>query len=570
MFKKCTSILVVFFVWFSANLNAQNNRELINQYKEICKKYANNADTLFHYSGLFLKLEDSTAQYEAHFAKAYAFRNTMAIDSALVNFQKALEFANQTNLKSRAIRMSLITAVNAGKNDMGLGYAEQMFELANKNNDSLLLAHAFNQRGIIYKEKGNLELAIDDYIEASRLYEALKNPGLVNAYTNVAIAYDILGQDTISLGWFQKAYKDAQIHQIDRLEIRATNNLANHYKTLKEYDSSQVYYNQLLLKENKLNKFYKTLLYQSLSELSIYSKDLNQARKYLDLAKPLIINGSNVEQKIQIYSVASKLENALEQYDESLVQIDSAIFLAEQSKLPNRLFPLYLRKAEIHKSLEQYQPATQYYERYTTLRDSLQNVQEMKVIQESVAKYELDSREQQIKDFIENKRRLESNFVIIGIISMILLLGAFVLYWRYKVTKSKHEVAEKLVTANTTQLEKLQKQLESQNIHTKIKLKNNHFIDTNELLYVESYGHYLKYHIENRQTPIVERQKLNTILEKLQDYGFIRVHRSYIINTQKVKAVKSDRIVLKKTLEVPFSRTYKQKLKKINHPIVSD
>ncbi|NBC57337.1 MAG: tetratricopeptide repeat protein, partial [Bacteroidetes bacterium] len=455
----------------------------INHYKQRCQKNSNNADSLFYYSRLLLKINDSTAQYEGYFAKAYAFRNNMEIDSALVNFQKALEFANQTNLKSRAIRMSLITAVNAGKNDMGLDYAEQMFELANKNNDSLLLAHAFNQRGIIYKEKGNLELAIDDYIEASRLYESLKNPGLVNAYTNVAIAYDILGQDTVSLEWFQKAYKDAQIHQIDRLKIRATNNLANHYKTLKQYDSSQVYYNQLLLRENKLNTFYKTLLYQSLSELSIHNKDFNQARKYLNLAKPLIINGTNIERKIQIYSVASKLDNAIKQYDESLVQIDSAIFLAQQFKLPNRLFPLYLRKAEILKSLEKYRPATKYYERYTTLRDSLQNVQEIKVIQETITKYQLDSREQEMKAFIESKQRLESDLIIIGVISIVLLLGAFVFYWRYRVTKSKHKAAEKLVKTNTTQLKKLQKQLESQNVHTKIKLKNNHFIDTKDLLY---------------------------------------------------------------------------------------
>lgn len=569
MLKKILFLkIIIFFVCGSQSI-AQNNLKQINHYKQRCQKNSNNADSLFYYSRLLLKINDSTAQYEGYFAKAYAFRNNMEIDSALVNFQKALEFANQTNLKSRAIRMSLITAVNAGKNDMGLDYAEQMFELANKNNDSLLLAHAFNQRGIIYKEKGNLELAIDDYIEASRLYESLKNPGLVNAYTNVAIAYDILGQDTVSLEWFQKAYKDAQIHQIDRLKIRATNNLANHYKTLKQYDSSQVYYNQLLLRENKLNTFYKTLLYQSLSELSIHNKDFNQARKYLNLAKPLIINGTNIERKIQIYSVASKLDNAIKQYDESLVQIDSAIFLAQQFKLPNRLFPLYLRKAEILKSLEKYRPATKYYERYTTLRDSLQNVQEIKVIQETITKYQLDSREQEMKAFIESKQRLESDLIIIGVISIVLLLGAFVFYWRYRVTKSKHKAAEKLVKTNTTQLKKLQKQLESQNVHTKIKLKNNHFIDTKDLLYVESDGHYLRYHIENRQTPIVERQKLNTILEKLQDYGFIRVHRSYIINTQKVKAVKSDRIVLKKTLEVPFSRTYKQKLKKIKHPIVS-
>lgn len=560
-------LFLLFFIGFQ--LNSQTDTELIKIYKQRCQKNSTNADSLFYYSKLLLKIEDSTAQYEGYFAKAYAFRNNMIVDSALVNFQNALKLADQKNLKSRAIRMSLITAVNAGKNNMALTYAEQMFELANKNNDTLLLAHAFNQRGIIYKEKGNLELAIEDYTKASRIYKNIKNPGIVNAHTNIAIAYDILGQDTIALKWFRETYKEAKAYKIPRIEIRATNNLANHFKTLKQYDSSEVYYNQLLIKEDQLNRFYKTLLYQSLTELSVYNEEFDKARIYLDLAKPLIINGTNIERKIQIYSVASKLENALKQYDKSLIQIDSAILLAKQFKLPNRLYPLYLRKAEIHKTLKQYQPATQCYERYTTLRDSLQNIQEMKVIQESVAKYELDSREQEMKSFIESNHRLESNFVIIGVISIILLLGAFVFYWRYKVTKSKHKVAEKLVKANTSKLEKLQKQLKSQNVDKKIKLKNNQIVNCSELLFVKSDGHYLNFYVEDRKTPIVIRQKLSEILHQLNDCGFIKVHRSYIINTQKIKVVNYDNIALKEKHEVPFSRTYRKKLKTQGHPILS-
>ncbi|RRO24324.1 LytTR family transcriptional regulator DNA-binding domain-containing protein [Flavobacteriaceae bacterium 14752] len=564
-------ILFKFFLLFliGFQLNAQTNVELIKTYKQRCQKNSNNADSLFYYSKLLLKIEDSTAQYEGYFAKAYAFRNNMIVDSALVNFQNALKLADQKNLKSRAIRMSLITAVNGGKNDLALGYAEQMFELANYSNDTLLLAHAFNQRGIIYKEKGNLELAIEDYTKASRIYKNIKNPGIVNAHTNIAIAYDILGQDTIALKWFRETYKEAKAYKIPRIEIRATNNLANHFKTLKQYDSSEVYYNQLLIKEDQLNRFYKTLLYQSLSELSVYNEEFDKARKYLDLVKPLIINGTNIERKIQIYSVASKLENALKQYDKSLVQIDSAILLAKQFKLPNRLYPLYLRKAEIHKTLKQFLPATKCYERYTALRDSLQNVQEIQVIQESIAKYELESREKEMKTFIESEKRLKSNLFMIGFISIILLLGAIVFYWRYKVTKSKHKVAEKLVKANTSKLEKLQKQLKSQNVDKKIKLKNNQIINCSDLLYVKSDGHYLNFYVEDRKIPIVIREKLSEILHQLNDCGFLRIHRSYIINTQKIKAVNYDNIVLKQKREVPFSRTYRNKLKNQGHPILS-
>lgn len=564
---KCTLLLGL--ICFATNLLAQSNEDLIKTYKETCKKYANNADTLFHYSALFLKLEDSTAQYEGHFAKAYAFRNTMVIDSALSNFQEALKFAQQDDLKSRAIRMSVITATNAGKNDLALSFCQEMFDLARDISDSLLLAHSYNQRGIIYKEMGNLEHAIEDYIKASRIYETIKTPEIVNTYTNIAIAYNILGQDTIALDWFKTAYKNAKKYEIPGLEIRATNNLANHFKTLKDYDSSEAYYNQLLKREDELNLFYKTLLYQSLSELSVYKTDYNKARTYLNLVKPLILSGTNVERKIQIHSQSAKLENALENYNKSLIQLDSAIFIAKQYKLPNRLFPLYLRKAEIHKTLEQYRPATDYYQLYTSLRDSLQNLQDMEIIQESIAKYELDRREQAMKNFIAKEKGLKSNLLMISLVSFLLLITSFIIYRRYTSTKAKHKTTLELANQRTSELDKLKKQLKQQNTNHKIRLKTNKIVNCNDLVYIKSDGHYLEYYLENRKAPIIERQTFSNVITQLKTCGFVRVHRSYVINTQKVESVNTFTLQLQQSVEIPFSRTYRNKLKEENHPLLS-
>jgi tetratricopeptide (TPR) repeat protein len=464
--------------------------------------------------------------------------------------------------------MSVITAINAGKNDLALSYSNDMFKLARATKDSLLLAHSYNQRGIIYKEKGDLENAIDDYVEASRIYDNIKNPGLVNAHTNIAIAYNILGQDTMALKWFKTAYKQAENYEVPSLEIRATNNLANHFKTLKQYDSSEVYFNKLLAKENQLYTFYKTLLYQNLSELALYDKDFDTSMEYLKLAKPLILSGSNVERKIQIYSQSSKLEDALENYNKSLEQLDSAIFIAKQYQLPNRLFPLYLRKAEIHKTLEDYQPAAEYYQLYTSLRDSLQNLQEMEVIQESIAQYELDSREQAMKDFIEREQGLKSNLYIIGGISLLLLISTLIIYKRYQTTKSKHQKSKELIDQKSSELENLKSQLKQENMHKKIRLKTNTIINCNDLVYIKSDGHYLEYYLENRNTPIIERQTFNNVISVLRACGFVRVHRSYVINTQKVESISTNVLQLSHSIKIPFSRTYKQKLRQQNHPLL--
>ena len=524
---------------------------------------------MFFYSQLLLKIDDPSAQYEGFFAKAYAHRSNMQIDSASVNFQRALEFATDKNSRSRAIRMSLITAANAGDNERALIFTKQMFDLADTFNDSLILANAYNQRGIIKKEMGNLEDAISDYVKASGIYQSMNKPEIVNAYTNIAIAYNILGQDNTALKWFKKAYDSALPYKNQRLIIKATNNLANHYKTLEDYPKSKIYFEKLLVQEDELNNFYRSLLYQNLAEIAIYEADLNLANRYLNIAQPLIENGNNIERKIQLYSVASKLDKAKGFPMKSLVKIDSAIDLAQSHQLLNRLFPLYLRKAEIHKQLQQYQSAATYYEKYAKLRDSLQNDQEMKVIQDTVAKYELAERENEMKEYLIREKGLKNNLYVTGGIAILFLLGGIYSYKKYRSIKLKNNTIEQKSEKEVSKLRNFQDQLQDNNINKRIKLKNNYMVSCNELIYVKSEGHYLSYYIDCRKTPLVERQSLSRLLEKLEDCSFLRIHRSYIINTQKVKTVKSDRIILKQSVDVPFSRSYKKRLKETNHPIMS-
>ena len=550
-------------------LNAQSNKQLIGSYKQACMRNANNSDSLFFYAEKFLLLKDSLAQYEGYFAKAYAYRNNMGIDSAMVNFQKAFGFATQKNEKSRAVRMSLVTAVNAGDNQKALHHAEQMFQLADEYNDSLILANAYNQRGIIKKEIGELEEAIADYVEASAIYEKLNESAIINVHTNIAIAYDILGQPNLALSWFKKAYEHAVVSNNERLLIRATNNLANHYKSLNDMKSSKAYYDQLLSKEEQLNAYYLTLLYQSLSEIAIQEGDLLNAQQYLSKVEPLVLAGDNIERKIQFYSVEAQYHKAQKAYDQSLAELDSAIFYAEKHQLPNRLFPLYLRKAELHKQLKAYQPAAASFERYVKLKDSLQDKQELEVIQETLTKYEVAQKEDTIKTYLDREQDLINNLYFAGGLAVFFLIGGIFTFKRYRSTKMKHLEAEQRSKKQKGELDQLQQELQQQNLEKKIKLKNDHLIKCNELLYIKSEGHYLSYYTDKRDRPLVERQKISAAMEALNDHGFVRTHRSYIINAQKVKAVHSDTIVLEQNIEIPFSRTYKQKLKQEKHPLVS-
>lgn len=79
-----------------------------------------------------------------------------------------------------------------------------------------------------------------------------------------------------------------------------------------------------------------------------------------------------------------------------------------------------------------------------------------------------------------------------------------------------------------------------------------------EILYIESNGEYVHYHLENGKR-ITANQSLSKLLPTLPD-SFLRVHRSYIVNGQKVSSLKGRKLLLN-DLTIPVSDSYYEAVK---------
>lgn len=80
-------------------------------------------------------------------------------------------------------------------------------------------------------------------------------------------------------------------------------------------------------------------------------------------------------------------------------------------------------------------------------------------------------------------------------------------------------------------------------------------IDSENIEYIESYGHYLLIHTESAIFKI--REKISDVLEKLEPLGFIRVHKSYIINKAYIKSKNSNEINMISGISIPIGNKYK-------------
>ncbi|MCH8569161.1 MAG: LytTR family DNA-binding domain-containing protein [Balneolales bacterium] len=80
----------------------------------------------------------------------------------------------------------------------------------------------------------------------------------------------------------------------------------------------------------------------------------------------------------------------------------------------------------------------------------------------------------------------------------------------------------------------------------------------NDIHYVESWGNYVKIHMEGKTC--TERRTLSDLEEVLSSLGFVRIHKSCIVRISAIDALDGNRVRIKDCL-LPVGATYKQKLR---------
>ncbi|HEY4156419.1 MAG TPA: LytTR family DNA-binding domain-containing protein [Puia sp.] len=83
-----------------------------------------------------------------------------------------------------------------------------------------------------------------------------------------------------------------------------------------------------------------------------------------------------------------------------------------------------------------------------------------------------------------------------------------------------------------------------------------------DILYIEGLKDYVKIFLGSSPKPVITRMSLKELEEKLFSSRFVRIHKSYIVASDKVTAIKRDLICIGPT-ELPLSETYKPAVEKM-------
>ncbi len=82
-------------------------------------------------------------------------------------------------------------------------------------------------------------------------------------------------------------------------------------------------------------------------------------------------------------------------------------------------------------------------------------------------------------------------------------------------------------------------------------------VNLSEIKYIEGMREYIRIHLQSEK-PIMSLMSLKKMEEHLPNTNFMRVHRSYIVNLDKVSTIERNRIVFDGDVYIPISEQYKE------------
>jgi DNA-binding LytR/AlgR family response regulator len=82
----------------------------------------------------------------------------------------------------------------------------------------------------------------------------------------------------------------------------------------------------------------------------------------------------------------------------------------------------------------------------------------------------------------------------------------------------------------------------------------------NEIIYIESMGDYVRFFLEDKK--IVTLLSMSKIIELLPKEKFVQIHRSYIINFEKINFIQNNVISIGQ-YQLPISKSRKKELMEI-------
>lgn len=340
-----------------------------------------------------------------------------------------------------------------GNYNPALDYFDKYIKHSEKTSNKKEIANGLYQKAIVLDDQGEYEKATQIYYDILKIYEELNDP------FSIATILNGLGEQ------FKKTNKlDLAMDHYERalkifIDLDKKADIANVYYNIggthqkrKNYSEALNYLNKALLLDQELESQWGTAYdYEAIGEIyglqENYGEALKVHLKALEIREKLQQKRELAESHTHVGTDYLKLK----EYSKSKLHLEKAVQLAEEIGAKKAAQDAYEKMSMVYAAIGDYKNAFLFKDRFVSVKDSLFNETKSKQLQELQVKFDSEKKQDaitalqkdaEIKNLLLEQQKTIRN-VIIGL-SIVAILFSYILFNRYRrKQKEKGEAEEK-------------------------------------------------------------------------------------------------------------------------------
>ncbi|EDP97121.1 LytTR family DNA-binding domain-containing protein [Kordia algicida OT-1] len=420
----------------------------------------------------------------------------------------------------------------------------EYYKNSNQKKDSIRIYENYlkSLKGAIKTKDTVLAAAVFPKILKHLYYLHLTNFDELKKYSELYQSYQ---QDATDRYWYyyytivtklanyEKVKKKSKVPiEVPHIDFKKLHDYAENdfYLQGQTYQLEGIYYNHFLRDYEKAARSFKKAIQNYNKEKAYYSQNR--------------ISGNELNLRIVLFK--------LKKYKEAIPYFKKAL---KNSMVEQKPVEEFRANEWLHKSYDSLQivdSSLYYFRKMSLVKGQLDTFKYAKEVKEIENDYNWKEKEASL---IAKNQALKSNmYILLPILGFIILALIFTFYL-FKRYKSKSKTLESAQSETLEKIEELKKIV----IKNHIVLKDKTKVYISDLMYIKSEDHYLRIFTNDTKSAFV-RGKLSQIKEELPP-NFIQSHRSYIINSNFIKQINKNHIILLDKTEIPLSRSHKNNFK---------
>ena len=343
-----------------------------------------------------------------------------------------------------------------------LDYANQGIKLAKATGYDKLAAEAANYLGILYHELGDLEQTLYYFYQVQAFYELRQDSlSLSRVYNNLGLILKDLGREDVAIDYFKRSIRLKEKLGGDTTALAAT--LSNvgllYHEQFNDYEKAYKYYSRALEIDSKFNN---TLgIFMSLCNIgeNYYTQGKYDSSKYYyEQAANYLDDIDNNYSKAQFLGDFAKVNAALGQYERAIEKYNSSIEKAKLSDAKVLLKDSYEGLATVYKTIGDHKTSLGFYEQFAAIQEVIYDADKAKELAAIEKNYQIQAKQNEIellrKESEIKDLRLSNNRLIIYWLAGILVLVAIIVLLQYRKNLYKSRTNEILRQQNDEIIQK--------------------------------------------------------------------------------------------------------------------